>query len=329
MAGLKVAVVGAGGAVGREMLALLADDPITPNDPLPLAYASPRSRGTGIPFGDRTVRCGVLWEESFEDVDVALFAAGGDVSREWAPRFVEAGAVVIDNSSAFRLDPQVPLVVPEINADAIPTGPGIIANPNCSTIILLLAIHPLRALGDFKATVSTYQAVSGAGKAGLEALHRERAGEPFRPGAPFPFPIEGNLFPLIGEIDGEFGGTQEEVKVIRESRKILDWPDLALHVTCVRVPVERCHSEAVTLEFDGDVDLDRARRLLAEAPGVQLFDDPKQPPLPRDRSGTLGVAIGRLRRPVPHVLQLWVVGDQLLKGAAQNAVDIARLWARR
>ncbi len=322
---MKVAIVGAGGAVGREMLKLLAEHPL--GDEPPQVFASARSRGTALEFGSSTVRCCVLWEDSFEGVDVALFAASGDVSREWAPKFVEAGAVVIDNSSAFRLADGVPLVVPEINAAQIPQGAGIIANPNCSTIILLLAIHPLRVFGSFDVTVSTYQAVSGAGRAGPEALEREKSGGAFVAGNPFPYPIDGNLFPLIGEVDEESGATAEELKMIRESRKILDWPDLRLDVTCVRVPVERCHSEAVTLRFDGPVDLEAVRDALRSAPGVTLQEDPLAPPMPKPLAGSQGVAVGRVRQPRPDTIQLWVVGDQLLKGAASNAVDIARAWA--
>ncbi|MEM7262634.1 MAG: aspartate-semialdehyde dehydrogenase [Planctomycetota bacterium] len=328
----RVAVIGAGGAVGREMLALLAEEPLVDDagEPYgaPLAFGSARTRGQTIPFGTESVRCGVLWEDSFEDVSIALLAAGGDISREWAPKLVDAGAVVIDNSSAFRLDPKVPLVVPEINADQISTGPGIIANPNCSTIILLLAVAPLVELGRFEIHAATYQAVSGAGKAGFEALTREKSGGEFRAGSPFPFPIDGNLFPLIGEVD-ETGVATEEAKMVEESRKILDQPELSVFVTCARVPVERCHSEAVTLRFDNPVDLAAAAERLRSASGVTFVEDPSVPPQPTDLAGAHDVAVGRLRQPAPHVLQFWVVGDQLLKGAALNAVQIARSWAAR
>ncbi|MEE8142950.1 MAG: Asd/ArgC dimerization domain-containing protein, partial [Planctomycetota bacterium] len=202
--------------------------------------------------------------------------------------------------------------------------PGIVANPNCSAIILLMALHPLVALGKFSVVVSTYQAVSGAGRAGMEALARERRGGGFEPGQPFPFPIEGNLFPSVGDVT-ENGATGEEQKIVQESRKILGQPDLEIYVTCVRVPVERCHSEAVTLFFNERVDCEAAASLLRQAPAVRFVEDPRQPPQPGPLAGQEEVSVGRLRQPAPHVLQLWVVGDQLLKGAALNALQIVRL----
>lgn len=316
----RIAVVGAGGVVGREILQLLAEDGIEEL----AVYGSPASRGKAIPYGASQVRGQVLWESSIEGFDVVYFAAGSQVAREWAPRFVEGGAVVIDNSSAFRMVDGVPLIVPEVNADALVREPGIIANPNCSTIILLLALAPLRPLGNCRVVVSTYQAVSGAGRDGLVALEREQGGGAFEAGRPFPFPIASNLFPLIGSIDAE-GWSTEERKMLDESRKILDWPDLDLVATCVRVPVSRSHSESVTLQYDAPVDLDRARELLAGAPGVTFFDDPAQPPQPAPWAGRHDVGVGRLRRPNDRTLQFWVVGDQLLKGAALNAVQIGRL----
>lgn len=330
----RVAVVGAGGAVGKEMLLLLEKMDL---GAAPVLFGSERSRGTTIPYAGSELPVRVLDdgvggpEDAF---DVALFAASGAVAKQWAPRFVAAGAKVIDNSSAFRLTDGVPLVVPEINAASIQPGPGIIANPNCSTIVLLLGVHPLLALGEFRIVVSTYQAVSGAGRAGFEALARELAGGDFEAGNPFPFPIGNNLFPLIGEIEGKGGNTAasmaastaEEWKMVRESRKILDRPQLDVFVTCVRVPVQRCHSESVTLIFDEPIELSKARSLLAAAPGVTYYADPEQPPMPGPLSGEHKVGVGRLRQPAPHVLQLWIVGDQLLKGAALNAVQIAERY---
>lgn len=322
----RVAVVGASGVVGREMLGCLARSSLGDSDLV--AFGSTRSTGTQMPFRDRQISVVGLEEGTLESFDVALFSAGSTVAREWAPKFVKRGAIAIDNSSAFRLDAGIPLVVPEINAGEVPATPGVIANPNCSTIILVLALHPLRCLGRFRAVVSTYQAVSGAGRAGLEALRRERAGGRFEPGNPFPFPIESNLFPLIGSIE-EHGATTEERKIVLESRKILGDPTLDLFATCVRVPVERCHSESVTLIYDESVDLAAARQCLAAAPGLELVDDPTRPPTPRPLAGRDLVQVGRLRQPSPRVLQFWVVGDQLLKGAALNAVQIAETWHQR
>ncbi|MEM7168139.1 MAG: aspartate-semialdehyde dehydrogenase [Planctomycetota bacterium] len=321
----RVAVVGAGGAVGKEMLTLLQRAGLPQP---PTLYGSERSRGTTVPFAGDELPVLVLEEANLREFDVALFAASGAVAKEWAPRFVAAGAKVIDNSSAFRLTDGVPLVVPEINGTSIEPGPGIIANPNCSTIVLLLGIHPLLALGEFRVVASTYQAVSGAGRAGFEALERERAGGAFEAGNPFPFPIGNNLFPLIGDVESDAAAaTTEEAKMVRESQKILDRPGLEIFVTCVRVPVERCHSESVTLFFDEPVQLQAARDCLAAAPGLTYCPDPLQPPMPGPLAGQINVAAGRLRQPAPQVLQLWLVGDQLLKGAALNAVQIAeRCW---
>ncbi|MFQ5653413.1 MAG: aspartate-semialdehyde dehydrogenase [Planctomycetota bacterium] len=323
----RIAVVGAGGCVGEAMLELLEKEGLS-GEP-PILYGSERSRGREISYGGERLPCRVLEEGEIEGVDIALFAAGAATSRRWARSFRGRGAAVIDNSSAFRMEPEVPLVVPEINPESVPSPPAIIANPNCSTIILLLALHPLRPLGDFRVVASTYQAVSGAGRAGLEALERERAGGAFERGKPFPFPIEGNLFPLIGDPSVVDGLTVEERKMVQESRKILGWPDLQIQVTCVRVPVERCHSIAATLIFDGDVKLEHAAELLRKAPGVRLEEDPELPPTPGPLAGEEGVSVGRLRRPAPAVLQLWIVGDQILKGAALNAVQIARLCLER
>lgn len=320
----RIAVVGASGVVGREMLELL--EGVAEFSEAPVAFGSERSAGSMLPYGGGQICVEPLSTAAIQGFDIALFSAGGGVSREWGPQFAEAGAVVIDNSSAFRMDPSVPLVVPEINGAEIPPGAGIIANPNCSTIILLLALAPLRQLGDCDVIVSTYQAVSGAGRSGLDALARESGGEGFVAGEPFPFPIDRNLFPLIGDIDAQ-GYATEERKMVEESRKILGAPDLALYVTCVRVPVERCHSEAVTLRFTTPVALEDARLALAQASGVELLADPLQPPTPLEVCGQHPVRVGRLRQPDAQTLEFWVVGDQLLKGAALNAVQIARAWS--
>ncbi len=321
----SVAVVGASGCVGEAMLELLRESAL--GEEPPRLFGSARSAGRAVP-----------WKEGFEleieelnesadlsDIDVALFAASGDVARKWAPWFIDEGVAVVDNSSAFRLEPGVPLVIPEINGELVSSAPAIIANPNCSTILLLLAIAPLRALGPYRVIADTYQAVSGAGRGGLEALERERARGDFQEGNPFPFPIEGNLFPLIGEV-GEDGMTSEERKMLDESRKILDWPDLRVHTTCVRVPVERCHSLAVTLVYPKEISRADAAALLQSAKGTTYISDPSRPPLPGPLSRTHSVHVGRLRRTGERVLQLWVVGDQILKGAALNAMQIAELW---
>jgi len=310
------------------MIDLLRESPL--GDVPPRLFGSGRSAGKAVP-----------WREGFEleveeltpgsdlgEIDLALFAVEGPISREWAPRFLEHGIAVVDNSSAFRLDPGVPLIVPEINGDRIPSAPAIIANPNCSTILLLLAIHPLRALGTFRVIADTYQAVSGAGRAGLDALARERAGGAFEPGNPFPFPIGDNLFPLIGDL-GDDGITGEERKMLLESRKILGWPELELHATCVRVPVERCHSIAVTMVFPKEVSRADAEALLRAAPGVTYVGDAAHPPQPGPLARTHSVHVGRLRHGGVRVLQLWVVGDQILKGAALNALQIAERWRGR
>ncbi len=323
-----VAVVGATGVVGQAMLQLLETSPLGEKPPRLLASA--RSAGTKISWRETELVVEALDEGTdLSQFDVALMAAGGSIARQWAPRFVEAGVVVVDNSSAFRLDDTVPLVIPEVNPDVVRPGPGIIANPNCSTIILLLALKPLMRLKPVRVIADTYQAVSGAGREGLDALEREGAGGEFRRGEPFPFPIHGNLFPSIGEVDEE-GVTVEERKMLDETRKILEVPDLVVQGTCVRVPVARCHSIAVTLIFD-DEDSHRiqsASEALGSAGGLNFHDDPVSPPTPAALSGVHDVSVGRLRSPFPDTLQFWVVGDQVLKGAALNTVQIAELWSR-
>ena len=310
------------------MLELLRESPL--GDEPPRLFGSARSAGQVVPWkSDFELEIEELNESvDLGGIDLALFAASGAVARQWAPRFLEAGVTVIDNSSAFRLEPGVPLVVPEINGDLVSSAPAIIANPNCSTILLLLAIAPLRKLGPYRVIADTYQAVSGAGRAGLEALEKERAGEEFTAGEPFPFPIEGNLFPLIGDV-GDDGMTTEERKMLDESRKILDWPDLRVHTTCVRVPVERSHSIAVTLVYPKPASRADAAALLKAAKGVTYISDPMHPPTPGPLARTHSVHVGRLRATGERVLQLWVVGDQILKGAALNAVQIAELWRSR
>jgi len=326
---LKVAVVGATGVVGQEMLQLLETSPLGAEAPHLLA--SSRSAGQKVAWRGEELTVLPLDENAdLGGLDVFLLAAGSKTARQWAPRFVAAGAVVVDNSSAFRLVDEIPLVVPEVNPEMIPIGPGIIANPNCSTIILLLALKPLWNLKPKRIIADTYQAVSGAGRSGLDALEREGSGGEFRVGDPFPFPIAGNLFPSIGTVDDE-GVTLEERKMLDETRKILSAPDIVVQGTCVRVPVARCHSIALNLLFDESdpTRLDQAIELLREAPGIQFHEDPESPPTPGPLAGVHSVSVGRVRAPFDDSLQLWVVGDQILKGAALNTVQIAELWSAK
>ena len=325
-----VAVAGVTGAVGQELLAVLQRRKF-PISELTL-LASERSAGKQIRFGEDTLPVQKLTAESFKGVDIALFSAGGSRSREFAPAAVEAGAVVVDNSSAFRMDPGVPLVVPEINPEAVKQHRGIIANPNCSTIALVVPLAPLhRAFGVKRVVVCTYQAVSGAGAAAMEELLEEtRAhlnGQPFDRKI-FPQQVAFNLFPHDSAM-GDSGYCEEETKMVRETRKILGDPDLRIHATCVRVPVLRAHSEAVNIEFVRDVSPQEAYRVLAAAPGLDLFEDraANRWASPIDASGKDPVLVGRIRRDLsnPNTLDLWLVSDQLLKGAALNAVQIAEL----
>jgi aspartate-semialdehyde dehydrogenase len=320
---MHVAVLGATGAVGRTMLEVLAERAF-PLDHLTL-LASPRSAGTRLSCGGREVTVSAPHARCFEGVDLALFSAGADRSREWAPRAVHAGAVVVDNSSAWRMDPDVPLVVPEVNPEALRNLPkGIVANPNCSTIQVVVALQPLHRAGGLERVVlTTFQSVSGAGESGLEALRRELARSP---GAESPFTraIAGNALPQIGEFDDE-GWTAEERKMMAEPRKILGLPRLRIAPTCVRVPVEVGHAVEIMLELERDLPRAEAARALAEAPGVVFVDDPDSFPTPAEIAGRDEVFVGRLRADpgVPRAFHLWVVADNLRKGAATNAVQIA------
>lgn len=269
--------------------------------------------------------------ESFDGVDVAFFSAGASRSREFAPHAVEAGATVIDNSSAFRMDPAVPLVVPEINFDAIGEGQKLIANPNCSAIIMLMGVAPLRKLGKIeRLIISTYQSASGAGAAAMHELEEQTKavleGKPAEPKV-MPHVYAFNLFSHNTAIN-EYGYNDEEWKVIHESRKILGMPELKINVTCVRVPVLRAHSESITVEFEGTAPTeDEVRRAIEESEGVRLVDDRENNvfPMPLAASGQGDVLVGRIRRDISHpsAISMFVAGDQLLKGAALNAVQIA------
>ena len=325
-----VAIVGATGAVGRELLRVL-EERIFPLASLRL-LASARSAGTTVRFRDRDLRVEELTPESFKGVEIAFFSAGGSVSREFAPAAVEAGAIVVDNTSAFRMKPGIPLVVPEVNPQTLRKHPGLIANPNCSTIIMNVPVWPLHQRFKVKRIViSTYQAVSGAGAAALTELEEQQqaraAGGKIAPKL-FPHPIVDNLFSHNTAID-ETGYNEEERKMVHETRKIFNAPELAITATCIRVPVPRAHSESINLEFAQPVTPHEVREVLSGAPGVKLVDDPASQtfPMPILASGQDDVLVGRIRQdasvPDGRGIALFVSGDQLRKGAATNAVQIA------
>jgi aspartate-semialdehyde dehydrogenase len=327
---LVVAVVGVTGAVGRKMLELLAERSFPVRELRPLASA--RSSGRTVTFASREHEVRPLDAESFEDVDLAFFAAGGSVSREHVPRAARAGAVVVDKSSVFRMEPDVPLVVPECNAADIETAERhIIANPNCSTSQLIVPLAPLHAeAGLTRLVVDTYQAVSGAGVAGVEELTRgTRARLEDAPAPECRAVARPIAFNAVAHIDafGADGFTGEELKVVNETRKIMHLPHLPVTCTAVRVPVYVGHSEAVTMEFERPLDPERARRILSSTPGVVVMDDPSRAVYPTalDCEDRDEVLVGRIRRDLscPRGLHMWVVADNLRKGAATNAVQIA------
>ena len=332
--GYKVAVVGATGNVGREMLDILAERDF-PADEV-VAVASRRSQGVECSFGDKTLKVKALDHFDFSDVDICLMSAGGAVSREWSPKIAAQGAVVIDNSSAWRMDPDVPLIVPEVNADAVAefTRKNIIANPNCSTAQLVVALKPLHDAATIKrVVVATYQSVSGAGKDAMDELFSQTKAV-FTLGEienkKFPKRIAFNCIPHI-DVFQDGGVTKEEWKMDVETRKILD-PNIAVTATCVRVPVFIAHAEAVNVEFETTLDEDAAREALKRAPGVVVVDHRADEGYVTqfEAAGEDAVYVSRIRRDptVPNGLNLWVVGDNLRKGAALNAVQIAELLAR-
>jgi aspartate-semialdehyde dehydrogenase len=324
MSEYRVGVVGATGAVGEEMMRVLEGRKFPVRELVPLA--SERSKGKKVAFRGEEIPVQVLGRDSFKGMDLALFSAGASISLEMGPIAVQAGAVVVDNSSAFRMQPDVPLVVPEVNAHAIAGHRGIIANPNCSTIIMVVALNPIHRLSPIqKIVVSTYQAASGAGAKGMDALRKELVGERLQT-SPFPHRLAGNLIPRIDKLmDG--GYTKEELKMVHETRKIMSLPPIPISSTCVRVPVERAHSESILVTTRDALDLDVIRRALSEAPGVRVIDQPEKDeyPTPLVASGKGEVLVGRIRKAIdePNACNLWVVGDQILKGAALNAVQIA------
>ncbi|MDY6923414.1 MAG: aspartate-semialdehyde dehydrogenase [Pseudomonadota bacterium] len=329
--GYKVAIVGATGNVGREMLNILEELEF-PVDEMH-AVASRKSKGMDVAWGDKTIQCQDIDGFDFSKVDIVLMSAGGDVSRAWSEKIGKAGPIVIDNSSAFRKDPDVPLIVPEVNPDAIKLArkKNIIANPNCSTAQLVVALKPLHDAAKIKrAVVSTYQSVSGAGKAGMDELwNQTKAIYGLGDASPklFPKQIAFNVIPMIGSFRDD-GYTDEEAKMWDETHKILD-EDIKLTVTCVRVPVFVGHSESVTLEFDRPISPDEARAILREAPGVMVIDKQEHDGYitPVDAAGEHAVYVSRIRKDptVENGLSLWVVSDNLRKGAALNAVQIAQL----
>lgn len=328
-----VAVLGATGAVGREMLKILEERSFPVGKLVPLASA--RSAGKTVPFRGEEVTIQEARDEAFEGVDIVLGAAENDIAKKFAPAIVKAGAVFVDNSSAFRLDPNVPLIVPEINPEDVKNHHGIISNPNCSTIITVTAVNALNALSPIRTmTASTYQAVSGAGAGGpIELMNEVEAlskGETYEPKV-FSHQIAFNLIPQIGSEQFE-GYTSEEMKMQNEGRKIMHLPDLKVSCTCVRVPVVRSHSISVSLHFDRPISVQEARETIAKAPGCRLVDDlaKKEYPMPLDTSNQDIVFVGRIRPDLtdPNGLCLWCCGDQVRKGAATNAVQIAELLVK-
>jgi aspartate-semialdehyde dehydrogenase len=333
--GYKVAVAGATGNVGREMLNIL-DERKFPADEV-VALASRRSIGTEVSYGDRTLKVKALENYDFSDVDICLMSAGGDVSKEWSPKIGAQGTVVIDNSSAWRMDPDVPLVVPEVNADAVSgfTKKNIIANPNCSTAQLVVALKPLHDKATIKrVVVSTYQSVSGAGKDGMDELFAQTKSVYTNSDLitkKFPKRIAFNVIPHI-DVFMEDGYTKEEWKMMMETKKILD-PKIKLSATCVRVPVFIGHSEAVNIEFENPISADEAREILRKAPGCLVIDkrEPGGYVTPYESAGEDATYISRIREDatVENGLVLWCVSDNLRKGAALNAIQIAECLINR
>ncbi len=328
-----IAVVGATGAVGVEILSCIEKRKFPYSEVR--ALASARSAGKQLPFDGKSVTVTELTEKSFDGVHLALFSAGGSTSRKFGPVAVSKGAVVVDNSSAFRMDQNVPLVVPEINAHTMANHPGIIANPNCAAIISITPLWPIHQANPIKRLIiSTYQAASGAGAAAMEELREStRAaleGREYQQKV-LPHPYAFNLFSHNTKVDPETGYNEEEAKVIAEARKIFGEPNLAISATCVRVPVLRAHCVSVTFECERPITPDDVRRILATAPGVKIVDDVARNyfPMPKDATGENDILVGRIRKdlsdPSGKSISLFCAGDQLLKGAALNAVQIAEL----
>jgi len=332
--GYNVAVVGATGAVGEEMFKILKER----NFPVRnlRAFASTRSEGKVINFKGEKIKVENLATASLENIDIALFSAGASVSREFSPKFAKKGAVVVDNSSAFRMDEKVPLVVPEVNPHAVEKHKGIIANPNCSTIQLVVAINPIHKRAKIKRMViSTFQSVSGTGKEAISELKNQTndylQGREIKKNV-YPHQIAFNLLPHIGSFLPS-GYTEEEMKLVNETRKIMEDNSINVTATCVRVPVFVSHSESVTLEMEKDLSVEEAREILSAAPGVIVEDKPEKSiyPLPINAQGKDEVFVGRIRKDesAPNSINMWIVADNLRKGAALNTIQIAELLIRK
>jgi aspartate-semialdehyde dehydrogenase len=329
---MRVAVVGATGAVGSTVLGVMRERSFPADEVVP--FASERSAGRRIDHGDVDLRVVGLSDEAIQGFDLALFSAGSAVSEEWAPRFAAAGAVVVDNSSFWRMNADVPLVVAEVNAHALDSHEGIVANPNCSTMQMVVALKPiLDRAGIERVVVSTYQSVSGTGQRAVEELHEQalavlEADELPGP-AVYPHQIAFNVLPQVEAFKEGDDYTTEERKMMGETRKILAREDLGISATCARVPVYTGHSESVNVQTREPLSAEECRELLAAAPGVQVIDDPHNAlyPLPIDAAGQDEVLVGRIRHDPSHerALNLWIVGDNLRKGAATNAVQVAEL----
>jgi aspartate-semialdehyde dehydrogenase len=326
MKGYHIAVVGATGAAGTELLRVLErrNFPVASLRPI----GSARSAGKSVRFHEEPIRVQELSDRSFDKIDIAFFSAGGDVSRNFVPIACQSDAIAIDKSSAFRMDPNVPLVIPEINAEDVRQNRGVIANPNCTTTVMLMALYPLhRVFGVRRLFATSFQAVSGSGARGIEELKSQVAAKDTAPEL-YPHPIAFNLLPHIDSFL-ENGYTKEEAKMQDETRKIMHLPELPVSATCVRVPVYRAHSVAVNAEFERPVSVEQAREVLAKAPGLELVDEPQSNryPMPLGVAGTDNCQVGRVRLDCAfeNGLSFWVSGDQLLKGAALNAVQIAEL----
>ena len=328
---LNVAVVGATGAVGLEMVRMLEDRKF-PVKTLRL-FASERSSGKSLTFNGKAVAVEALQASAIKNIDIAIFSAGSAVSKEFAPLFADKGTFVIDNSSAWRMEEGIPLTVPEVNPDSLRRDTKIIANPNCSTIQLVVVLKPLHEAAYLETVrVATYQSVSGAGYKGIQDLQEQSrawaAGLPVPPSKKIPHQIAFNLVPQI-DVFTDNGYTKEEMKMVNETRKIMGLPDVKLSATCVRVPVFRSHSEAVWIETRQPLTVPQAKKLLSHAPGVVLQDDPERGiyPMPLPAEGQQTTYVGRIRQDLasPKGLSFWVVSDNLLKGAALNAIEIAEL----
>ena len=332
---MRVAVVGATGAVGSTMLGIMRERSFPADEVVP--FASERSAGRTIDWGEQNLTVVALSDEAIQGFDLALFSAGSGISEEWGPKFAAAGATVVDNSSYWRMQEDVPLVVAEVNPEDLASHKGIVANPNCSTMQMVVALKPiLDAVGIERLVVSTYQAVSGTGQRAVEELHDQTRAvleaTDVPPAQIYPHQIAFNAMPQVESFKDGDDYTTEERKMMAETRKILGRDDIAISATCVRIPVYTGHSESINVQTREPLSPEQARELLAAAPGLQVLDDPANGiyPLAIDAAGNDDVLVGRIRRDPSHdrCLNLWVVGDNLRKGAALNAVQLAELLVK-